>query len=67
MLLNAVEPDSGAVRQLADELSEKYGVAVVPVNCLRMSQQDLLDVLHEILFEFPVRKCPCGCPTGWRS
>lgn len=62
VLLNAVEPDSGAVRQLADELSEKYGVAVVPVNCLRMSQQDLLDVLHEILFEFPVREVSLRLP-----
>src|SRR5690606_22802524 len=62
VLLNAVEPDSGAVRQLADELSEEYGVAVVPVICLRMSQQDLLDVLHEILFEFPVREVSLRLP-----
>ncbi len=62
VLLNAVEPDSGRVRQLADELSERYGVAVVPVNCLRMNQQDLLDVLHEILFEFPVREVSLRLP-----
>lgn len=63
VLLNAVEPDSGPVRQLAGDLSDKYGVTVIPVNCLRMNHQDLLDVLHEILFEFPVREVSVRLPA----
>lgn len=63
VLLNATDPDSGPVRQLADELAERYGVTVIPVNCLRMNQQDLLDVLHELLFEFPVREVSVRLPA----
>lgn len=62
VLLNAVEPDSEPVRKLAQDLSERYGVTVVPVNCLRMSEQDLLDVLHEFLFEFPAREISLRLP-----
>jgi len=63
VLLNSVHPEAEGVRELADQLSEAYGVTVVPINCLRMSQQDALDVLHEILFEFPVREVSVRLPA----
>ncbi|OUM98046.1 MAG: stage IV sporulation protein A [Firmicutes bacterium ZCTH02-B6] len=63
VLLNSVEPEARSVQELAEELSQQYGVTVVPINCLRMSQQDALDVLHEILFEFPVQELSVRLPA----
>lgn len=63
VLLNAVEPESESVRKLANSLSERHGATVVPVNCLRMTEQDLLDVLHEFLFEFPAREISLRLPA----
>lgn len=63
VLLNAVEPDAEATRKLARNLSERHGATVVPVNCLRMTEQDLLDVLHEFLFEFPAREISLRLPS----
>lgn len=62
VLLNSVEPDADGTRRLAQSLSERHEVTVVPVNCLRMGEQDLLDVLHEFLFEFPVREISLRLP-----
>ena len=42
--------------ELAQELSEKYGVTVVPIDCLRMNRADIIDLFHEVLFEFPIRE-----------
>jgi len=63
VLLNSVHPDNPDVQELANRLSEEYQVTVVPINCLRMSQQDALDVLHEILFEFPAREVSVRLPA----
>lgn len=56
VLLNSRYPKAEATQDLASELEEKYSVTVVPVDCLNMTEADLLDVLHEMLFEFPIRE-----------
>lgn len=54
VLLNAVEPYSAAAADLQDELSLKYDVPVVALNCLELRQPDLNLILEEVLYEFPV-------------
>ncbi len=63
VLLNSVRPEGRAVQDLAVALEKKYGVTVVPVNCLEMTQSDLLGILHEVLFEFPVREIGVRLPA----
>ncbi len=62
VLLNSIQPESPTTRQLAAELESRYGVTVVPVNCLAMGQNDILELLHELLFEFPVREIGVKLP-----
>lgn len=54
--LNSVHPESRETVDLAASLSEKYGVTVVPIDCLRMTRSDIIDLFHEVLFEFPIRE-----------
>src|SRR5690606_4216736 len=54
VLRNSTHPESPATRKLAQELEERYGVTVCPVNCLEMTENDILELLYEVLFEFPV-------------
>lgn len=56
VLLNSRYPKSEATQELASELEAKHGVTVIPVDCLNMTEADIMDILHEILFEFPVRE-----------
>jgi stage IV sporulation protein A len=63
VLLNSTHPESPATRKLAQELEERYGVTVCPVNCLEMTENDILELLYEVLFEFPVREIGVKLPA----
>ncbi|MGI6149273.1 MAG: stage IV sporulation protein A, partial [Limnochordia bacterium] len=54
--LNSAHPEAPETVQLGEALSEKYGVTVVPIDCLRMTRSDIIDLFHEVLFEFPIRE-----------
>ncbi len=56
VLLNSVHPEAQETRELAEEISAQYGVQVCPVSCLTMGQEDILEVLGRLLYEFPVQE-----------
>ena len=58
VLMNTDNPKSPSAIALCTSLTEKYGVPVVPVNCLEMTEQEINDILTDILYEFPV--CSVG-------
>lgn len=62
VLLNAVDPHSAEAAALQEELSLKYDVPVVSLNCLELRQPDLDLVLEEALYEFPVLDVAVSVP-----
>lgn len=54
IVLNSKKPFSDETTKLAEELGEKYGTAVIPVNCEQMRKDDVYRILESILYEFPV-------------
>lgn len=62
VILNTVAPDDPATNDFARELEEKYGVPVLPINCAEMSQEDVLSILQEALYEFPVQEVNVNLP-----
>ena len=62
VLLNSTDPQSERVKGMAEELSDKYGVPVMPVNCLTMEEKEIRDILAKILFEFPVKEIRVDMP-----
>ena len=62
VLLNSKNPKSSDCRRLADELSEKYSVAVVPVNCMDLSEVEIKDILATLLYEFPIKEMKLNFP-----
>lgn len=63
VLLNCTYPQSDSARRLADELSEKYTVPVLPVNCLELNETDIKEILTQVLFEFPIREIAVDFPS----
>ncbi|NMB41529.1 MAG: stage IV sporulation protein A [Firmicutes bacterium] len=63
VVLNSVRPFSESTLQLKNELSEKYEVPVVSLNCLELSENDINVLFKEILYEFPVREISINLPT----
>ena len=54
--LNSIHPSSPETMALAQQLSEKYGVTVLPLDCLRMTKDDILTMFAQVLMEFPLRE-----------
>lgn len=64
VLLNSTQPDSESARQMSSELTEKYNVPVMLVNCLELNEEQIKAVLSQILFEFPLNEVSVELP-GW--
>lgn len=62
VLLNSVYPNAKETRELAENLSEKYGVPVIPVNCTDLDENEIKRILAQILFEFPVKEIKIDMP-----
>lgn len=54
VVLNSVKPGSAETKELAERLTAQYGVKVLPVNCDQLKAGDILEILKNILLEFPV-------------
>lgn len=54
VILNTVKPYAEETKLLAEEMKEKYGVAVIPLNCMQMKREDITLILKEAMEEFPV-------------
>ncbi len=67
VLLNSTEPHSQKAKSLAAELTDCYGVPVMPVNCLQLEEDEIKDVLSQVLFEFPVKEVSVELPDWLMS
>lgn len=63
ILLNSINPSSDSVQSLAQDLSEKYGVSVVPVNCSTLGEQDISKIMENVLKEFPISEIKIRFPA----
>ena len=52
LLLNSTEPNSDRAQNLRNQLSEKYGVACMCVNCLTLREDDIERIIDKLLCEF---------------
>lgn len=64
VLLNSTEPDTESAKKLSCDLSGKYNVPVMPVNCLELDEEKIKAILAQILFEFPIQEVSVELP-GW--
>ncbi len=67
MLLNCEKPSSAHSKQLAKELSEKYGTAVLPINCIDLDEEQIKSILGELLLQFPVSEIKVRMPKWINS
>jgi stage IV sporulation protein A len=63
LLLNTAHPYGEQAQNLRAELSEKYDIPVIALSVASMSEQDILGVLREALFEFPVHEVNVNLPS----
>lgn len=54
VVLNTVHPTNTNTQELARNLSETYEVPVMPINVETMNEVEIMSILKEALYEFPV-------------
>lgn len=63
IILNSTDASGEETVRLAAELSEKYDVPVIPLDCAQMTQADILYILEKLLYEFPVNEVNINLPA----
>ncbi|MEG0961635.1 MAG: stage IV sporulation protein A [Lachnospiraceae bacterium] len=56
LLLNTQKPYGTESQKLTEELSKKYGVTTLPVNCEQLRKEDIHHILESVLYEFPIER-----------
>lgn len=55
VLLNSAYPDSENAVRIAEEISVQYDVRCLRVNCLKMDESDIAEIVRDLLEEFPLK------------
>lgn len=55
VLLNSARPESDECKKIAEDISGKYGVRCKCVNCLKLGEAELTEIISFVLEEFPLK------------
>ena len=62
ILINSTDPMSEECQKLKEKISKKYNVSTIALNCLKLTEQKINEILENILFEFPVSEIVFNLP-----
>ncbi|REJ13179.1 MAG: stage IV sporulation protein A, partial [Paenibacillaceae bacterium] len=63
MIVNSTRPNSIETQALRSELQAKYDIPVMALSAATMGEEDVLSVLREALYEFPVHEVNVNLPS----
>lgn len=62
LVLNTTDPYSEDALALAQSLEEKYDAPVIPADCLNMTEEDIVEIITDILYQFPASRINIKLP-----
>ena len=62
VVLNSTHPNMPDTERISNELKETYDIPVLPMNIESMNEKDMLTILREALYEFPVLEVRINMP-----
>lgn len=62
VLVNCRRPYSEEAKSLAAKISKEEGVTALTVNCEQLRKEDILRILEQVLYEFPISSMEFYCP-----
>ena len=62
VILNSTHPGNPETINLSNKLREEYNVPVIPISVLDMKEKDIVNILKEALYEFPVLNVKVDIP-----
>ena len=62
VILNSTHPMLPDTIRISEELKDEYNVPVIPINVENMTEREMLDILREALYEFPILEVKVRIP-----
>lgn len=62
ILVNSLNPESSECIKLKEQINQKYNVSTLALNCLKLNENNVNDILENILFEFPITEIIYNVP-----
>ena len=62
ILLNCAAPESPEAKSIAAEMEAEYGAPVIALNCLKMNENNIREILSGVLGTFPIREVAVDMP-----
>ena len=62
IILNCENPEFSETKEIAFEMEKEYGVPVIAINCLKMTENDIKEILSDVLGTFPIREIAVDMP-----
>ena len=62
VILNTTHPNNTETISLSNSLSEKYEVPVLPINVENLNEIEIMNILKEALYEFPITEVNVNIP-----
>lgn len=63
IIVNSSNPYSDKCKNLANSLQEKYHVSVIPMDCSKLSIDNINEIFGKLLFEFPAQQININYPS----
>ena len=67
VLVNSQYPEGEKAKNTAREISEKYNVTCIPVNCMQLDEEKIRYIIKKILYEFPLTRIEICLPAWFDS
>jgi len=62
ILVNSVMPSAPAAQQQAEDLHGRFGVPAIPVDCVKMPESQLEQIMQILLYQFPIDEISFDLP-----
>ena len=62
VLLNSAYPNSDRAKAIRADISARYDVTCMAVNCLELGVGDVTDIIKAVLYEFPLKELDLNLP-----
>lgn len=62
VIMNSTHPNNTETIGLSKSLRDKYGVPVLPVSAETLNEKEILNILKEALYEFPIEQVNVNIP-----
>ncbi len=63
LVVNSTRPQGAEAQALRNELAAKYDIPVMVMSVATMDEEDVMSVLREVLYEFPVHEVNVNLPS----